>query len=211
MNPSTTTRTTPKLLDGARSLPPLILHPFAEASGQDKLKQSQRANLMLQGLLPQGEMTEEDLDRTLLDGRFSEILMLFYVGKDLVRWIDQCLEHIAREPELRDSGIRYQSFAAMLVNHTPQTVQAKLQRWGVADYRSIFTRALGLNTLLGSAPERRQLSDEFVRNYYRYADQLFLSRQSQVAFSGIEELGFDFEIFASGEYSKMLEREWAEN
>jgi len=64
---------------------------------------------------------------------------------------------------------------------------------------------------LGSAPERRSLSDEFVRNYYRYADQLFLSRQNQVTYSGVEELGFEFEIFASGEYSKMLEREWAES
>ncbi len=208
---SSATQIQPKLSDTTRNLPPLILHPFAEAGGQDKLKQSQRANLMLQGLLPQGEMTEEDLDRALLDGRFSEILMLFYVGKDLVRWIEQCLEHIARQPDLRDSGIRFQSFAAMLVNHTPAGVQAKLQRWGVADYRSIFTRALGLNTLLGSAPERRHLSDEFVRNYYRYADQLFLSRQNQVAYSSIEDLGFEFEIFASGEYSKMLEREWAES
>jgi hypothetical protein len=209
MNPSTTANL-PNPSTATRTLPPLILHPFAETGGQDKLKQSQRANLMLQGLLPQGEMTEEDLDRALLDGRYSEILMLFYVGKDLVRWMDQCLEHIARQPDLRESGIRYQSFAAMLVNHTPPTVQAKLRRWGVADYRSIFTRALGLNTLLGAAPERRFLSDEFVRNYYRYADQLFLSRQSQVAFTGIEDLGFEFEIYASGEYSKMLEREWAE-
>jgi hypothetical protein len=147
----------------------------------------------------------------LLDGRFSEILMLFYVGKELVRWIDQCLEHLGRQPELRDSGIRYQSFAAMLVNHTPTTVQEKLRRWGVADYRSIFTRALGLNTLLGAAPERYLLSEEFVRNYYRYADQMFMTRQSQVAFTSIEDLGFEFEIFASGEYSKMLEREWADS
>jgi len=210
MNPSTTTQTVRHLPAPVRTLPPLILHPFAETNGQDKLKQSQRANLMLQGLLPQGEMTEEDLDRALLEGRYSEILMLFYVGKDLVRWIDQCLEHISRQPDLRSMGIRFQSFAAMLVNHTPAPVQAKLQRWGVADYRSIFTRALGLNSLLAAAPERRVLSDEFVRNYYRYADQLFLSRQNQAAFTPIEELGFEFEIYASGEYSKMLEREWAE-
>ena len=81
---------------------------------------------MLQGLLPSGNRTEEDLDRALLDGRYSEILMLFYVGKDLVRWIEQCLEFISRQPDLRDSGIRYQSFAAYLVNHAPAAVQAKL-------------------------------------------------------------------------------------
>lgn len=214
MNPSlqsTTGRTLEPLSSTARHLPPLILHPFAEAGGQDKLKQSQRANLMLQGLLPQGDMSEEDLDRALLDGRYSEILMLFYVGKDLARWIEQCLEHIERQPELRSRGIRYQSFTEMLVSHTPPAVQAKLKRWGVADYKSIFSRALGLNVLLGAAPERRMLSDEFVRNYYRYADQLFHSRQSQATYTSIDEMGFDFEIFASGEYSRMLEREWAEN
>jgi hypothetical protein len=195
----------------ARTLPPLILHPFAEASGRGKLEESQRASLMIQGLLPSGERSEDDLDRALLDGRFSEILMLFYVGKDLSRWIEQCLEHIARQPDLSDSGIRYQSFAEMLVNQTPAPVQAKLKRWQVADYKSIFMRALGMNTLLASAPERSSLSDEFVRNYYRYADQLFLSRQNQTPFTSIEDMGFEFEIFASGEYSKMLEREWAEN
>ena len=135
--------------------------------------------------------------------------MLFYVGKDLVRWIDQCLEHIARDPALSVRGIRYQSFAAYLVNHTPAAVQAKLRKWGVADYRSIFTRALGLNAVLGRrAGGAKSLSDEFVRNYYRYADQMFLCRQGQAQFADIADFGFEFEIFASGEYSRMLEREW---
>src|SRR5208282_1112145 len=128
-----------------RKLPPLILHPFADAGGPDKLVESSRASLMLQGLLPSGERSTEELDRALIDGRYCEIRMLFYVGKDLVRWIEQCLEHISRDPALATRGIRYQSFAAYLVQHTPAPVQAKLRKWGVADYRSIFTRALGLN------------------------------------------------------------------
>jgi hypothetical protein len=193
-----------------RTLPPLILHPFAAQGGPAKVVESSRASLMLQGLLPTGERTVEDLDRSLLQGRYSEIQMLFYVGKDLVRWIEQCMEHVSRQPDLRDHGIKYQSFAAYLVNHTPVAVQDKLKRWGVADYRSIFMRALGLNTILGSVPEIGCFSDEFTRNYYRYADQMFLIRQSQATFTGIEDLGFDFEIFASGEYSRMLEREWSE-
>src|SRR5947209_10201313 len=122
-----------------RTLPPLILHPFADAAGPDKLVESSRASLMLQGLLPTGERSTEELDRSLLDGRFCEIRMLFYVGKDLQRWIDQCMEHVARQPDLEDAGIREQSFAAYLVNHAPLPVQAKLRKWGVADYKSIFT------------------------------------------------------------------------
>ena len=98
--------------------------------GPDKLVESSRANLMLQGLLPSGERTNDELDRALLDGRYCEIRMLFYVGKDLIRWIEQCLEHIERQPDLAGSHITYQSFAAYLVNHTPPAVQAKLREVG---------------------------------------------------------------------------------
>jgi hypothetical protein len=195
----------------ARKLPPLILHPFADAAGPDKLVESSRASLMLQGLLPSGERTTDDLDKSLLEGRYCEIRMLFYVGKDLVRWIDQSLEHVERQPGFGDSGIKFQSFAAYLVNHTPVTVQAKLRKWGVADFKSIFMRALGLNAILATVPERGTLADDFVRNYYRYADAIFLCRQSQSTFTDIAHMNFDFEIYASGEYSRMLEREWSED
>jgi hypothetical protein len=192
-------------------LPPLILHPFADASGPDKLVESSRASLMLQGLLPTGERTTEELDQSLLEGRYCEIRMLFYVGKDLTRWIEQSLEHVERQPGFRDSGIKFQSFAAYLVHAMPASVQAKLRKWGVADFKSIFMRALGLNAILAAVPERGTLADDFVRNYYRYADAIFLCRQSQVPFTDITHMNFEFEIFASGEYSRMLEREWSES
>jgi hypothetical protein len=195
----------------ARKLPPLILHPFADAGGPDKLVESSRASLMLQGLLPSGERTTDELDKSLLEGRYCEIRMLFYVGKDLIRWIDQSLEHVERQPAFRDSGIKFQSFAAYLVNNTPLPVQAKLRKWGVADFKSIFMRALGLNAILAGVPDRGTLADDFVRNYYRYADSIFLCRQSQAPFTDIAHMNFEFEIFASGEYSRMLEREWSED
>jgi len=192
------------------TLPPLILHPFADSGGPDKLVESSRASLMLQGLLPSGERSSEDLDRALIEGRFCEIRMLYYVGKDLLRWIEQCLEQVSRQPD-SDPGIVYQSFAAYLVHNTPPPVQAKLRKWGVADYKSIFMRALGLASILAVAPERQTLSEEFIRNYYRYADQMFQCRQNQTSFRDISDRRFEFEIFASGEYSRMLEREWAES
>src|SRR6185369_2307259 len=88
----------------ARKLPPLILHPFADQSGPHKVVESSRASLMLQGLLPTGEQTSEDLERTLLEGRYQEVRMLFYVGKDILRWIGQCIEHVNRYPELQASS-----------------------------------------------------------------------------------------------------------
>src|SRR5260370_41057574 len=69
-------------------LPPLILHPFADANGPNKLAESSRASLKVQGLLPQGAASREDLDRSLLDVRYSDMPMLYYVGKELMR----CLE-----------------------------------------------------------------------------------------------------------------------
>jgi hypothetical protein len=197
------------LANAAQKLPPLILHPFADAGGPDKLVESSRASLMLQGLLPTGERTTDELDKSLLEGRYCEIRMLFYVGKDLIRWIEQSLEHVERQPGF-DPGIKFQSFAAYLVNNTPPAVQAKLRKWGVADFKSIFMRALGLNAILADVPERGLLADDFVRNYYRYADAIFLCRQSQAQYTDIAHLNYDFDIYASGEYSRMLEREWSE-
>ena len=95
-------------------LPPLILHPFADAAGPNKLVESSRASLKLQGLLPAGESTQEDLDRTLLEGRYSELRMLFYVGKDLARWIEQCVEFVERQHDEIDAGVTRQSFATLI-------------------------------------------------------------------------------------------------
>jgi hypothetical protein len=194
----------------ALSLPPLILHPFADAAGPGKLMESSRANLKLQGLLPAGDSTREDLDRALLDGRYSELRMLFYVGKDLARWIEQSLELVARHQDRLPRGIVYQSFADLLIQGSPQPVQTKLRKWGVADYQSIFTRALGLFAMFAEVPAREVLANDFVRNYFRYADQIFTAKQGEAPFHVINSNDFSFELYSSGEYSRMLERSWGE-
>jgi hypothetical protein len=134
--------------------------------------------------------------------------MLFYVGRDLLRWIDQCQDFVDTDRSLRDKGYKFQTFAAYLVEHTPEGVVTKLKQWGVADYKAIFQRAIGLNCLFAEAPERDLLATEFIRNYYRYADHLFLARQHATAFPEIPKDSFDFELFASGEYARILEKQW---
>jgi hypothetical protein len=191
-------------------LPPLILHPFADSSGPSTLVESSRASLMLQGLLPCVDLDREDLERKLMAGRYCELRMLFYVGKDLARWIDQCLEVADHDEDLRRLGIKFQSLAAFLVNNPPEGVKEKLRKWGVADYKAIFSRAIGINSVFAELPERPSLADDFVRSYYRYADQLFATRQNLTAFTELNSNQFDFELYASGEYSRMLEREWEE-
>ena len=189
-------------------LPPLILHPFSDSSGPNKLLESSRASLMLQGLLPSGDFSAWELDQKLLDGRFCELRMLFYLGRDLGRWIEQCLEMVDRDPSLKTYGIKQQSFATMLVEDPPDNVREKLKVWGVADYKAIFSRALGLNSVFNEVPDRLVLASEFIRNYYRYADHMFACTQQMGHFSEIHSKNFQFDLFASGEYTRMLEREW---
>lgn len=172
--------------------------------------ESSRASLALQGLLPSGENSPEDLERKVLDGRYCEIRMLFYVGRDVLRWIDQCMEQVERGQHSLPPGIQRQSFITMLVQNPPGMIQHKLRKWGVADYRSIFSRAIGLNSMFAKVPPRDTLSNDFLRNYFRYADQLYAMVLGQGTYTQIDSAQFDFELYSSGEYSRMLERQWQE-
>jgi hypothetical protein len=81
-------------------LPPLILHPFHERVPPSALLENSKAALMLSGLIP-GDGTEPAvLKRRLLGGRHAEMRMLFFLGKDVLRWMEQCLEWAERIPEL---------------------------------------------------------------------------------------------------------------
>lgn len=192
------------------NLPPLILHPFADQQSPGKLLESSKAGLMLSGLLPSDDLSEDDLTRKLLEGRLCEIRMLYFVGKDVCRWTGQCLEFVSHVDALAGVGLKEQSFAALLIEHPPDAVEAKLRKWGVNDFRAIFSRAVGLNAVFRQPPTGCLLTDGFLRHYYRYADHMFACVQSMTAFTEITSENFYFELFASGEYSKLLEREWGE-
>lgn len=197
--------------DRVWSLPPIILHPFADPDGPDQLVESSRAHLMLEGLLPSSELAPEELQRRFLAGRFTEVRMLFYVGKDLERWVEQCLELAERDPDLRASGVAASSFIRLLVDHAPKSVRDKLSKWGVADYRSIFRRALGLKSVFAECPSFDQLTPAFIRYYYRYADHLYNCRLQTEEAATLSAAQFPFELYASGEYSRILERQWEES
>ena len=117
-------------------LPPLILHPFNERIAPSTLLESSKAALMLSGLMPNDGADPDELKRRLLSGRYAEMRMLFFLGKDVFRWIDQCVEWTERVPELGEMEIRRQSFASLLTKDPPEEVRQKLVGWGVADYAS---------------------------------------------------------------------------
>src|ERR1035437_10265727 len=113
-------------------LPPLILHPFNERVPPSTLLENSKAALMLSGLIPSDGSDVEELKRRLLSGRYSEIRMLFFLGKDVFRWLDQCVEWAERVPELREAEVYRQSFAGLLTGGAPEGVREKLIRWGVS-------------------------------------------------------------------------------
>jgi hypothetical protein len=192
-------------------LPPLILHPFNERVSPSDLLENSKAALMLSGMIPSDGTDAADLKRRLTSGRYSELRMLFFLGKDVMRWIDQCTEWADRVPELSRAGdVRAQSFAGLLTVNPPEPVKEKLVRWGVADYVSIFTRAIGMNSAFAEPPPSRLLSEEFLRGYHRYADCLYRCYMESQAHRVIGCCNFRFELYASGEYSRMLENQWSE-
>jgi hypothetical protein len=134
--------------------------------------------------------------------------MLYYVGKDVNRWIEQCVDQCSRAEETAHQDLKYQSFADFLVNRPPKPVKEKLKRWGVADYKAIFSRAIGLYSVFAEVPVRNQVSEEFEKQYYRYADQMFYCRQHSTPFREINHEEFRFDLFASAEYSRLLEKSW---
>ncbi|HEY2018537.1 MAG TPA: hypothetical protein VGH38_33765, partial [Bryobacteraceae bacterium] len=189
-------------------LPPLILHPFNERVPPSALLENSKAALMLSGLIPSDGSDPDELKRRLLSGRYSEIRMLFFLGKDVFRWIDQCVECASRVPDLRDTEIERQSFAGLLTAGPPESVKTKLVSWGVCDHATIFSRAIGLNTMFAAPPALDRLAEEFLRNYHRYADALFRTFQDSQAHRIISARNFPFELYASSEYSRMLESQW---
>jgi hypothetical protein len=186
-------------------LPPLILHPFS-GGGTDELLEGSRASLALQGLVDSVE-EEPVLYRRMLTGRYQEVRMLLFLGKDLFRWMQQCVESLEGTPHA-EPGITRQSFAALLVEDPPEPVRLKLESWGVTDRRAVFSRAIGIHGLFESPPPPETLSPVFLRNYHRFADHAYICFQHLQSFTPLDAKKFRFDVYASEEYAKLLSDQW---
>ena len=101
-------------------LPPLILHPFGGGPEAVASLDSIKLALHLGGMGEPGVEKEP-----LLRARYAEFRMVSLAGKDVMRWIAQCVDFAGRDRELATTGIRAQSFADLLVNRTPPGVAAR--------------------------------------------------------------------------------------
>jgi len=199
----------PNEIPKAFSLPPLILHPFTSTEETSLLLESSRASLMLQGLAPRDKTPLEELDRRLLRGRYAELRMLFYIGKDISRWAEQCTESAQASENFFGRRVRPESFILLLVQEIPTHVRAKLESWGVLDHCALFRRSYGLHAVLQDFPAPECLSPQFLRRYHRYLDQWYELRLRDAAFEKVPGQEVQFELYASGEYSSMLEKSWS--
>lgn len=192
-------------------LPPLILHPFSGGAETSQLVDGSLAALALEGLADSSD-EEAVLRQRMLAGRYQEVRMLLFLGKDLFRWMQQCVEHVRgdreREKE-KDARIVEQSFAAMVVEAPPDSVRLKLEGWGVTDRKGVFSRAIGIHSLFQSPPPADSLSPIFLKNYHRYADHAYICYQHSAAFLPLEASSCQFEIYASEEYARMLSDGWS--
>jgi hypothetical protein len=197
----------PKNPDSFR-LPPLILHPFSAPEDTSVLMQSSRASLALQGFLPSEGGKNEDLDQQLLRGRYAELRMLYYIGKDLIRWMEQCAESANASGRFANSRIRPETFAILLVQHVPAHVRAKLEGWGVLDFCALFRRSIGLHAIFQDFPGVESFTPEFLRRYHRHLDQWYEYRLREAGPHRPEANEFVFDLYASGEYALLLEQSW---
>jgi hypothetical protein len=192
-------------------LPPLILHPFNGGGSTSELVEGSRASLTLQGFLQSDGSTvnadEYELERRVIVGRYQEIRMLIFLGKDISRWMQQCVDFMERsgDPATKMSE---QSFASLVVESPPAGVKTKLEKWGVTDRRAVFSRAIGVNTLFNAPPPLESLSPVFLKNYHRFADHAYICFQHLKPFQALDSKQFDFEIYASEEYARLLSEQW---
>ena len=191
-------------------LPPLILHPFSGPEDTSALMESSRASLVLQGFLPHTETPADDLDQQLLRGRYAELRMLFYIGKDLTRWMEQCAESVIFSGEFEGWRIKPETFAVFLVQHVPDHVRSKLESWGVLDFCALFRRSIGLHTVFHEFPFPETFSPDFLRRYHRHLDLWYEQRLRDSVFDRPQPHQFTFDLFASGEYTLMLEQSWGD-
>ena len=190
-------------------LPPLILHPFSTPEDTSVLMDSSRASLALQGFLPREDNRAEELDTQLLRGRYAELRMLFYIGKDLIRWTEQCTETTTLSSDFAHRRIRPETFAVLLVQFIPAHVRTKLEGWGVLDFAALFRRSIGLHSVFSELPSAAGLNTEFLRRYHRHLDNWYEHRLRESVFDRPEPGEFVFDLYASGEYTMMLEQSWS--
>jgi hypothetical protein len=172
-----------------RQLPPLILHPCNHRTQDTRLPEY---------------MTRDDISRQFFEGRYAELRMLCFVGKDINRWLEQCLD----DEELVAEGVTEAGLIGLLLFDPPTPIVKKMEEWRVGNFQVIFSRALGVNAAYPDPPAPEHVAEGFLRNMNHYADALFDCRLRQRNELELHNRDYHFEIYTSAEYTRLLESGW---
>jgi len=174
-------------------LPPLVLHPFSNSNDLDKLT-------VFPGVDVPASLSFET--------RYSEIRMLCFIGKDLDRWLAHCLEFLGQSSEATAHAISEADLIRLLLFETPEPVQVKLTAWGIKNFESVFTPALGLSQIFSHPPEPWTLAPRFVERFREYAGLLYRIRVESQEPKTTAMVKLSFEMYSSKEYIAMFEKDW---
>jgi len=72
----------------------------------------------------------------------------------------------------------------------------------------VFSRAIGVTCTLNSPPTAETLTPLCLEHYHRFLDYLYVCYQNLDPFTELEAENFSVEIYASAEYSQILEEQW---
>jgi hypothetical protein len=125
-----------------------------------------------------------------------------------MRWLEQCVDACARSTDLGERSLGAQSFAHLLIQQTPADVAAKLRSWGVVEFARIFSRSIGIHTQFKEPPPREMLQADYLRQYYQFADYAYTCWRDTKKHPVLNPAQFPFTLYASGEYTKILEEQW---
>lgn len=175
-------------------LPPLILYPFDHRPDPNQGAQSNGFS--------------DPATQPYLDARYNELRSLCLIGKDLNRWLEQCVEVASVDPAL--AGLSECDFIAALLFAPPKTVVEKMRIWGVRNFQLICSRAIGLNAVFPHPPSASDVSEPFLRRFHKYADSLYDERSKSDTPVATRENRFTFAVYSSGEYATYLEKIWEE-
>ena len=164
-----------RVIPATQQLPPLILHPFADQSGTAQLvEKARKAPWCLRPAAGKRAHRRRTL-RACSARALPRDPYALLPGKDLFRWIEQCVDSVGAAHNREDQGLREQSFAQLLVRYPPRTVRDKLAAWGVTDFRGHLRARAGSDHIL---PASRRSSSSFGRDFLLELPPLrgFLSR-----------------------------------
>ncbi len=174
-------------------LPPLILHPFSKPEDVEKLA-------VFPGI--------DDAASRSFETRYSEIRMLCFIGKDLDRWLAHSLEFLGQSSEPAAHAISEADLIRLLLFETPEPVKVKLAAWGIKNFESVFTPALGLSQIFSHPPEPWTLSTRFVERFREYAGLLYRIRADSQEPETAAKVKLSFDMYSSKEYIALFEKDW---